>query len=741
MPRPIPTLSSVRFASLGLVALTLAHPVCAVAQTTPQTRVAAEKKPPLVLLNSDRAEQDQVNDVISLSGHVEIVQGPNMLLADRVTWNRSTDIVTATGDVKLVDDKGDVYFGDYLEITDDMREGFIENVSELMADNSRMVGRHAERKDGNITEIDRAIYSPCQLCAKDPTRPPTWQIKAVKVIHDTEEKRVYYHDATFELDGVPVLWTPYFSHYDPSVKRADGLLETVPGYRSQLGFSVRSRYYLDLAPDMDATVEGSYFNRQGPLLGGELRKRFADGQVEFSGSITESDIRQNPTPENQDEKTVRGHIFGNGEFDLSDNWRTGFEFARSLDNIYVRKYDYSSLDVLPTHFFAEGFYGRDYFNASLYSFQDLRPNIPQKQPYALPYITFSLLGDPGETLGGRWADTGSILTLERFPGERVQRLANTLSWNRELISDSGLVTSLNASAEADYYWTQDPQVDPITNKLTVLPSTGRFFPQAYAVLRYPLARPVGYAQAIIEPIMSVVVAPARANNAAIPNEDSQDVELDPGNLFTGNRYPGIDRMDDGSRITYGFRAGLYNLGTGYTSIFLGQSYRISGEALFAPNSGLVNQVSDYVGQIEIYPGRLVDIDYRFELSNDLREDRLQEVNFKFGPDRFGIYGTYLFAAQVNVPNFAALERNELTFAPYYKIDDNWTVGASGTGELTKPRSLLRASLNAGYHDDCSSFTLYITHDQTQPIGGTSGTGVFLQISLKNLGVFNTPNIH
>jgi len=729
-------------ASPRLISLGIATLACSLAYTSGGRAAAPSpaQGDKNIVLTADKVTRDAVNDTVTASGHVEFVQGANMLLADRVVWNRSNDLVTATGGVKLVNEQGDIYFGDYLEVTDDMREGFIRNVSALMSDNSRIVGRHAE-KEGEITVINRGIYSPCELCADDPTQPPTWQIKAAKVIHDTDEKRVYYHSATFEIDGFPVAWTPYFSTYDPSVKRASGFLETLPGYRSQLGFFVRSSYYLDIAPDMDAVIDGGYFTQQGPLLGGQFRERFDTGQIVLSGSITESNIRQNPTPLNQDEKTIRGHFFGSGEFDLSDNWRTGFQVARSLDNIYVRKYGYSSLDVLPTNVYLEGFYGRDYINASLYSFQDLRPNINEKQPYALPYVTYSLYGDPGGLFGGRWADSGSLLMITRFPGQSVQRIANNVSWNREFVSNYGLVTTVNMSAESDYYWTQDARPDPVTQQITAKHSAGRFFPQAYAVMSYPFAKQIDYAQLVIEPIVSFVAAPSYANNRGIPNEDSQDIELDPANLFSGNRFPGVDRMDDGSRVTYGVKAGLYNLGTGYSSIFFGQTYRISGDAIFPPNSGLTDRFSDYVGQVEIYPGRLLDIDYRFELSNDFSQNRLQEVNFRVGPDSFGLFGTYLYAARVTVPNFASAERNELSLAVYYKLNDHWAVSASATSELNPPRQVLRYGLSAGYTDDCSSFTVNIAHDRTLPIGGTSGTAFFLQFSLKNLGVFKTPSIH
>ena len=720
---------------------------------------ALDKSDKNVVLTADSVTRDDINKTISAKGHVEFVQGATMLLADHVIWNENTDVVTATGDVKLVDDQGNIYFGDYLEITDDMRQAFIKNVSALLSDDTRLVGQQAN-KDGNVTTINRGIFSPCELCKDDPTKPPTWQIKAVKVIHDSDEKRIYYHDATFEIDGLPVAWTPYFSTYDPTVKRASGILDTLVGYRSQLGMYVRSYYYFDIAPDMDAILETSYFSQQGPLIGGEFRERFDSGEIQLSGSVAESDIRQYPTAANQDEKTIRSYISGNGEFDLDDNWRAGFEFAHTEDDLYALKYQYSSLQVLPTHFYAEGFFDRDYINISAYSYQDLRADIVGNQPYALPYITYSFFGDPGETLGGRWADSGSVLDIQRFgnqntetlpngsvlyghfpAGEGVERLANNLSWERKLISDTGIVTELNASLETDYYWTQNPAPDPVTDLTTAQSNVGRVFPQAYAVVSYPFVRPMSYADLVVEPIMSVVVSPAHTANQTIPNEDSQDIELNWGNLFAPNQYPGVDRVTDGTRVTYGVKTSLNNLGTGSASVFLGQTYRISGDNVLPPNSGLQTRFSDYVGQIDINPGKYIDINYQFELSNDLTHDRMQEFNFRFGPDNIGIYGTYLFTNEVDLPNFVASEKNELTLATFYKFAEHWQVAASATTELTQPREVLLYSLSGGYTDDCSAFTLTISHNQTLLVGGTSGTSVMLQFSLKDLGVFNSPSVH
>ena len=68
--------------------------------------------------------------------------------------------------------------------------------------------------------MENVVYSPCDVCR---SKDPLWQIKARKVKHDAKNQDVYYNDAFIEVKGVPVFYTPFLSHPDPSVKRRSGL--------------------------------------------------------------------------------------------------------------------------------------------------------------------------------------------------------------------------------------------------------------------------------------------------------------------------------------------------------------------------------------------------------------------------------------------------------------------------------------------------------------------------------------
>src|SRR5579871_2768336 len=199
-----------------------------------------------VLFVADEIQQDEDLGLVVAKGHVEFSQRDQTLLADVVTYNQKTNLVTASGHVALMDPSGEVVFGDYMELSDDMRDGFIKNVRALLSDRSRIAGNTGRRTNGNITEIRKAVYSPCDLCAKDPTAPPLWQIKAGRLVHDQARKTVEIYDATAEVYGIPVFYTPYLSEPDPTVKRATGFLAPVFGHSASIGDFFRLPYYIVL---------------------------------------------------------------------------------------------------------------------------------------------------------------------------------------------------------------------------------------------------------------------------------------------------------------------------------------------------------------------------------------------------------------------------------------------------------------------------------------------------------------
>jgi LPS-assembly protein len=172
-----------------------------------------------VLFRADSLRYDRELGVIVATGNVEFSRGDHVLMADTVSYNEKSETVTASGKVTLVEPTGEVVFADYVELSGDLKEGMMRNLRVRLQDDSRLAAAGGRRSAGNRTELAKAVYSPCDLCRDRPDRPPLWQIKAARVVHDQEAQEIIYNDAVVEVFGVPIAFLPYLS---TPIRRSSG---------------------------------------------------------------------------------------------------------------------------------------------------------------------------------------------------------------------------------------------------------------------------------------------------------------------------------------------------------------------------------------------------------------------------------------------------------------------------------------------------------------------------------------
>ena len=274
----------------GVVAVLLIAFLLSIAARDAAAQQAGNGKSPIVL-QADELVHDKNSGIVIASGNVQAAQGARVLLADRITYNERTDRVTATGNVTLLEPSGEVIFADHMELEDQMKSGVIRNIRIILSDDSRFAANGAVRSGGNRTEMSKAVFSPCPLCAEHPGKSPLWQIKAAKVVHDQRRQQITYTDAFFELFGAPIAYTPYFSHPDPTVKRRSGFLTPSFGGSSLLGTTIQIPYFFNLAPNRDATFSPIFTSGEGVVLTGEYRQRIESGKFSLSGSVTRPEKR------------------------------------------------------------------------------------------------------------------------------------------------------------------------------------------------------------------------------------------------------------------------------------------------------------------------------------------------------------------------------------------------------------------------------------------------------------------
>lgn len=692
-------------------------------------------------LQADKMEHDEKNQTITASGNVMLEQAGRIMRADKITYDLKNDKVTATGHVALNEENGDVHYAEEVAFTDEMKNGFVRGLQTYLADGSRFTAEEGHRTGGVRTEMADATYTPCEPCKANPEAAPVWQIRASKVTHDEEEHRIAYENARFEAYGVPIAYLPYFSHSDGTVKRKSGFLAPSFGYKSQLGPFITNRYYWDIAPDQDATFGLMAMTEEVPLFLGEWRKRWQNASLELEGGVTYSQHKDSEAgmTVTQDEE-MRGHVIGKGLWDINDKWRSGLNVAWASDDQYMRQYDFTGDDVLENELYAERFSGRDYTAARLITFQDLRvrDDRVEDQPEILPEIVSSFIGEPGSVpvIGGRFEYGGSMLGLNRNGnGQDMNRLTLEGGWQRRLVSDLGLLTTVNADLRGDFYNTRDRDVAVPGADQKHSTSATRVFPQMHIQSSYPLSKEFENSQALIEPIVALTAAPSIDVNNDIPNEDSKDVQIDASNVFEPNRFPGEDRVEDRSRVTYGARAGLYGHDGSYGNVFLGQSYRLDKDHNpFPSGSGLDKQESDVVGQVTASYKDDYSLDYRFQLASSGLASQRHEVYAHANWNRFQLSSSYLFAKALEGTDIDE-SREQLRGDAGYYLSKDWRVRTGATQDLGAAPGLRNAYVGLDYFGQCLSWSLVGEKNYVDDSSGDSSTEVIFRIGLKNIGEF------
>ncbi|CAN0583089.1 unnamed protein product, partial [Laminaria digitata] len=124
--------------SLGGFCLSAGTAMSQTQQIAPNTAETINEDGLPILLKADEVTQDRELGVVVARGSVEIAQGDRVLLADTLSYNQNAKTVTASGNVNILEPDGQVIFADYVELSEDLLNGTIENLRILLAGNARI---------------------------------------------------------------------------------------------------------------------------------------------------------------------------------------------------------------------------------------------------------------------------------------------------------------------------------------------------------------------------------------------------------------------------------------------------------------------------------------------------------------------------------------------------------------------------------------------------------------------------
>jgi LPS-assembly protein len=710
-----------------------------------------DKAQPLYLQGDELIYDTKGNRTIA-RGNVEIFYNNNVLTADEVIYDQGANTLTAAGNVELKEANGNVIRADRYTLTDDFRDGFVQSLSVVAKDDSRITAERGERREGNVTEFSKATFTACK---SEGDMPPLWCIGARKIIHDQAAATISYQDATFNLYGQPVLYLPYFQHPDPSVKRKSGFLAPYYGTSEQLGFMTEMPYYFALDPSFDFTFHPRYLSEQGVLWQGDWRQKLANGSYDVKLAGIDQNCSDLPggCAENEGLDGPRGSLETHGRFSLSSWWSYGWDVVLESDDSFRRFYKLDSVlltDRVNDAYFT-GISDRNYFSAKLYHFGGLLFNDdPLAESLVHPVIDHNyVFSDP--VLGGELSWDSNVLSFSRndinISDDRqdINRAITEVKWRRRLTDTLGITYTPFAELRGDIYQFHN-YIDPETNELVGDETVARGLATGGATVAYPWVASGAGGSHIIEPIGQIIVRQASVRQNDLPDEDAQSLVFDDTNLFDTTKFSGYDRLETGTRANVGIQYTFQAWSGGHVRVLAGQSYHLAGEnayvnpsdpaLTFSPNSGLESDQSDYVLGLYVAPTDVFRLISQSRFDEDDLSLQREDVTAQFAYGPLSTQVTYSYATFDPDTGFDEGEQ-EIVGSLGLRLSDRWTLSGSIRYDLDADQRLTD-SIGLTYLDEC--FMLSATYAETfiedQASDIEPDRVVMLRFELKHLGGFN-----
>jgi len=690
-------------------------------------------------LEADSLVQDDANHRVTAEGSVEARYRGRILHADELDYQRDTGVVTAHGHVIIVNADGTTQFAQALTLDKDMGDGVAVGFSARLQDNVKIAAARTSRRDANITELDRVIFTPCQVCAENGQKTPTWSIRARKVVEDKAKRSLYFQDAVVQVKGVGILYLPAFYTADPSAARKSGFLLPVVTVSDSRGVSYEQPYYQVITSSSDITIAPQFNTKVNPFLNLDYRQRFYSGVMDIRAGVTED---RDFTSEGRKfgPNTTRSYILGSGQFDLGSHWTWGFTAEQASDKLIFEKYS------IPEVFTDRGLYAADggrlisqldavrqdqnsYLSIAAVSVQGLRPTDTQSTiPTVAPLIE-AHFEPQGNVLGGRLRVDGSAVVLTRdqspllngLPGVDSRRATLGFDWRTTFTFSNGLRVTPFLWGRGDLYNLND-LASPSAPNATI----ARAFGDVGADISYPLVRQTPNATWILEPLAQIAIGPNTKLDPRIPNEDSQVWQFDETNLFEVNRSPGYDLYEGGQSLTLAGRATLVLPDGGSGSLLIGRVFQAERNLNAPLRTGLQTPLSDWVVGVQAQLMPEVSLFSRWRLDSSNLSVSSMETGVDFTSSRVSGYISYL--REVQSPSGARVSSLDIhgeVWATKHWGLDVYSIVDGGTWRQN--------AIGLVYRDDC--LRVEVLYRRNETFNGTLGpsSSVVLRLSLATIG--------
>ncbi len=490
-------------------------------------------------------------------GLVEVRRGSRSIIADEVVYDSGTDRLRAVGNVAVIDDNSDVVFFQEVDVDAAFTDGAGRDIRMVLRRNWRVRASDGKLSVGKGREfaLQHAQATPCDECAKNPDRPPVWRITARRVVVDEASQDFIYNNAALEMFGVPVVYTPYFTHPAPEVRRRTGLVSFDVGHGALRGFYGEPQYFIAFDDTADLSIRPRLYVQHPtrPLFDLEARKR---------GDTFDASIRPRFT---YDGGRLRYLLRGTLHWDIDANWRAVGDADYSSDRAFHEDFGIGRQIFAHSVAAIERFAPQSFVQLRAAHYQDLHADTFAGQVPTAGFHAFAHQRVPVPVVGGTLETRSLLREITREYGPSTSSAIQTVEWQRRALLRGGQVVGFGAQLMGRLDRTSSGPVDIVDPLSNGLPTSAASWASSDAAgwldWSYPFVAPMGRGSWVIEPRALLVGSGRIAGTRPALDEDSRSLEMDFSSIFSPDRHTGFDQRESGLRIVYGLRSTL-SFGTG-----------------------------------------------------------------------------------------------------------------------------------------------------------------------------------
>lgn len=643
--------------------------------TSPLPPAVAPKRPGGAAHTPVRVVADRVElegELSVFSGNVEVQYEDETVFADRVVYDRIKDEIEASGSVRVRNAAGDAIDATFLQVQRTANTGYTESVVfRFRGDRARGDARRIYFRSRDLVELEKARYTLCEPGQDD------WFIVASDMELDYERDMGVAKHAYITFMSVPIFYWPYLS-FPLSDARKSGLLAPYFGSDRNSGLFIGAPYYLNLAPNYDATITPRFLEKRGLqfLTEGRYLGSNRDGGINL-------DYLKDDRVLGRDRWAARytHHEYVNPLLTAEANYN------RFSDQRYLTDFAIGVVNATTTHVpqKLETRYGDETWRglARLFAYQTLDPNIlPADTPYKrLPEIDATATV-PGRSGRGRYEFDGSLINFQhdaKVSGQRVTLYpAATLPWRNSY----AFVLPRAALRYNKYNLEKVPADSNSLQDENPTLSVPIYSIDSGLIFERPIEIGGSTHTQTIEPRLFYVYIPFR-NQDGLPNFDTGPQDFTYSNLFRENRFYGGDRVGDTNHIAFGVTTRLLDpVGAEWLRLSLGEIYYFDEQRVFTreernalPAGFVQKEASSLVEQSRLRLG------HPWYLRNDLQWDpyvsdvRKSSTYLQYSPRPEDILNIgHLFS---NLPTAATTtttpQEEQIELSTQWRVGQRWSV--------------------------------------------------------------------